>query len=141
MKKLFILFVFTLMFASCKEEEVSKSLADQVAGEYTVAKFNLGGTVINLPIESGTDYMAIDMQLNKETDTSVKLVLTILSGSKASPSKTVDDNGVFDLTQNAAGEIELLQAGSKTGYYKDGELFFDSDIEGLPASFTASSTK
>ena len=67
MKKVLSIITIAFLLTSCGiSEKVELSLADQIAGDYSVNTFTLRGQKIPLPINLGGEYLAIDMQIHKQ---------------------------------------------------------------------------
>ncbi len=141
MKKLLFLLIIGFIASSCTKDVVEKSIGDQVSGSYTVNSLTISGTTFTLPLVIGTESLAVDMEISKSTDTQVSLKLITTSVSNGQTTVDSEDSGIMDLVKNDNGEIELLENGSKLGFYKNDQLVFETIENGQSSKFTANRKK
>lgn len=139
MKKVLSIITIAFLLTSCGiSEKVELSLADQIAGDYSVNTFTLRGQKIPLPINLGGEYLAIDMQIHKENEELVNVKLITKSTTNGNTSESVDDIQNVVLSKNETGSIDLMSENQRLGFYSEGSVTFEIEQNGEKSSFSAS---
>ncbi|SOE22544.1 hypothetical protein SAMN06298216_2970 [Spirosomataceae bacterium TFI 002] len=139
MKKVLSIITIAFLLTSCGiSEKVELSLADQIAGDYSVNTFTLRGQKIPLPINLGGEYLAIDMQIHKQNEELVNVKLITKSTTNGNTSESVDDIQNVVLSKNETGFIDLMSENQRLGFYSEGSVTFEIEQNGEKSSFSAS---
>lgn len=138
MKKLLTAISIAFLISSCDvSEEIKLPLADQIAGEYTVNTFTLRGQKIPLPINLGGESLAIDMTVNKLSESLVNVQVITKSTTNGNTSESIDKIDNVSLFEALDGTIDLKSENERLGFYAEGSITFEIEQNGEKSSFSA----
>lgn len=138
-----ILFTYVILTSCSKQEppqpepepEPEPSLAEQIAGNYTVTRFVFTelGYEISLPFKDPSTNITFTgkVEIKKVKDATISAIFTEIETDIAGKtSSTLNDWGELTLKKIATGEIEVYKENSKIGVYNKGELKITDKEEG-----------
>jgi major membrane immunogen (membrane-anchored lipoprotein) len=121
-----LLLLATVFIVSCsKKDEPEPTLADQVAGDYTINKIGVSGFSLDVPYTDPTNGTVTSgtIKVVKVTDDTATAKMTLSEKDKSGKiTDDISDLGTATLKKATTGEIEAYSGTIKIGTYSNGVL-------------------